>query len=161
MAERKEMIRIHLTSRHSESWEILQALRPEQTSAQVYSHGSESWTAQDVLAHLADSEAGLQLQLRRLAGGEDGVPRDFDLARWNRSAVKKGAGKSLDELRSQVLQAHEQALALLDELDEEALDMRGYVSTGEMLSVEEVFLRIGNHRLEHAGDLKRAIEGEA
>ena len=161
MAERKDLIRIHLASRHAESMEILQALRPEEANTLVYSHGSETWTARDVLAHLADSEAGLQMQIRRLAGGEDGVPPDFDLARWNRSAVQRRTGKSLDELRSQVLQAHEQALALLEELDEDALDLRGFVSIGEVLSVKDLFLRVGDHRLEHASDIRRAIEGES
>lgn len=160
MVERKEMIRIHLVSRHRESWKMLEALLPRQASAQVYSHGSERWSVHDVMAHLADSEAGLQLQIRRLAGGEDGVPADFDLSRWNRSAVRRRADQSLDELRNQVLEAHEQAIALLDELDESLLDMRGLVSTGEVLSVQDLFLRLGDHRLEHASDIRRAIEGQ-
>ncbi len=160
MVERKDLIRIHLKSRHGESWEILQALLPRHASEQVYGHESEPWTVQDVLAHLADSESGLQLQIRRLAEGGDGVPEDFDLARWNRSAVRRRADMSLGELRSQVLEAHEQALALLDELDEGSLDMRGLVSTGEVCSVQELFLRIGDHRLEHATDIQRAIEGK-
>jgi hypothetical protein len=161
MAERKELIRIHLKSRHGESWEILQALLPEHTGELVYSHESETWTVHQVLAHLADSESGLQLQIRRLAEGEDGVPANFDLARWNRSAVRKRADLSLDELRGQVVEAHDQALDLLDELDEGSLDNRGFVSTGEVLSVQDLFMRIADHRLEHATDIQRAIEGEA
>ena len=161
MVERKELIRIHLKSRHGESWEILQALLSEHTSAQVYSHESETWTVHQVLAHLADSESGLQLQIRRLAEGEDGVPANFDLARWNRAAVRKRADLSLDELRGHVLEAHDQALALLDELDDGSLEMRGFVSTGEVLSVQDLFLRLGDHRLEHARDIQRAIEGQA
>jgi len=161
MAERKDLIRKHLASRHAESWKILLALRPEHASTQVYSHASDNWTTQDVMAHLADSEIGLQLQVRRLVNGDDAVPPDFDLARWNRAAVSRRAESSLDELRSQVLQAHKQAIELLDEFEEDVLDMRGLVSTGEVLSVQELLHRIGDHRLEHANDIRRAIEGEA
>jgi len=161
MSERKDKIRHHLVSRHDESWPMLISLGPEQASIDVYSHGSDVWTAGQVLAHLADSESGLQLQLKRLAEGEDGVPDDFDLARWNRSAVRRNAELSLDDLRRKIHQAYEQALALLDEIEDESLDMRGRVATGETLSVEELFLRIGNHRLEHASDIRRAIEGKS
>lgn len=161
MAERKDLIRTHLASRHAESWKILLALRPEHASTQVYSHASDSWTTQDVMAHLADSEIGLQLQVRRLANGKDAVPPDFDLARWNQSAVLRRGDFSLDELRSQLLQAHSQALELLDELEEGVLDMRGLISTGEVLSVHDLLLRIGDHRLEHANDIHRAIEDAA
>jgi hypothetical protein len=161
MVERTELIRIHLVSRHGESWEVLQAIGPDQEGVQVYSHGGEEWTVRDVLAHLADSETGLQLQIRRISEGEDGVPADFDLARWNRSAVRRRVERSLDELRGEVLQAHKQALDLLDALDADSLDLRGFVSTGEVLSVQDLFLRLGDHRLEHASDIRRAIEGAA
>ncbi len=159
MSERKESIRNHLASRHNESWPILESLALDQSSIGVYTHGTDTWTAGEVLAHLADSETGLQLQLARLAAGEDGVPEDFDLDRWNRSATRRNAEHSLDDLRGKILHGYEQALALLDEIDESSFDMRGRVATGETLSVEELFLRIGNHRLEHASDIQRAVEG--
>lgn len=158
MSERKERIRDHLISRHTESWPILKSLSPEQATISVYSHGSDQWNAGEVLAHLADSEAGLQLQLKRVAAGGDGVPGDFDLARWNRAAARRNAEFSLDDLCNKILRGYEQALALLDTIDDSSLDMRGRVATGEILSVEELFLRIGNHRLEHASDIQRAIE---
>jgi hypothetical protein len=159
MSERKDSIRNHLVSRHCESWPILESLSLDQLPTSVYSHGTDTWTAGEVLAHLADSETGLQFQLKRLAAGEDGVPEDFELDRWNRSAARRNAEHSLDELREKILHAYEQALALLDETDENSFDMRGRVATGETLSIEELFLRIGNHRLEHAGDIQRALEG--
>lgn len=158
MSERKDLIRDHLISRHAESWPILKSLSAEQATVGVYSHGSDTWTAGDVLAHLADSESGLQLQLNRVAAGEDGVPEDFDLTRWNRSAARRNADFSLDELRDKILQRYEQTLELLGAIGERSLDMRGRVATGEVLSVEELFLRIGNHRLEHANDIQRSIE---
>jgi hypothetical protein len=161
MSERKDRIRSRLISHHDESWPILQALAPEQSSQEVYSHGTETWSVKDVLAHLADSESGLQMQIRRLMSGEDGVPADFDLARWNRSAVRRRADLTLDELRDQIQRGYAQMLELLDEIDESALDMRGIVSTGEVLSVQDLLLRVGDHRLEHASDIRRSIEGEA
>jgi hypothetical protein len=159
MSQRRDTIRNHLVSRHNESWPILESLSRDQLSTGVYTHGTDTWTAGEVLAHLSDSETGLQLQLIRLAAGEDGVPQDFDLDRWNRSAARRNAEHSLDELREKILLGYGQALALLDETDESSFDMRGRVATGETLSVEELFLRIGNHRLEHASDIQRALEG--
>lgn len=157
MSERKDSIRNHLVATHNQSWPILESLSRDQLLTGVYSHGTDTWTAGEVLAHLSDSETGLQLQLRRLLAGEDGVPEDFDLDRWNRSAARRNAEHSLDDLRGKILDGYKQALDLLEETDEGSFDMRGRVATGETLSVEELFLRIGNHRLEHAGDIQRAL----
>jgi hypothetical protein len=161
MSKRQDMIRLMLTSRHGESWAVIQALRPEHESVQVYGNGTDPWNVHDVLAHLVDAETGVQAQINKLMAGEDAVPPDFDIHRWNRSVVRRGTDASLDDLRNRLLQAYEQVLGLLDELEEDDFNMRGFASPGRVRSVQELFLGIADHRLEHAMDIQRAIEGDA
>jgi hypothetical protein len=161
MSQRKDMIRLMLVSRHGESWAVIQALHPEHDNVQVYGNGTDPWNVHDVLAHLVDAETGIQAQIRKLVAGEDAVPSDFDIHRWNRSVVRRGAEFSLDELRKRLLQAYEQVLTLVDELEEDDFNMRGFASPGRIRSVQDLILGVADHRLEHALDIQRAIEGEA
>jgi hypothetical protein len=161
MSQRKDMIRLMLVSRHGESWAVIQALRPEDDSVQVYGNVTDPWNVHAVLAHLVDAETGVQAQIRKLLAGEDAVPSDFDIHRWNRSVVRRGTEVSLDDLRKRLLQAYEQVLELVDELEEDDFSMRGFASPGRVRSVQELLLGVAGHRLEHAMDIQRAIEGDA
>ena len=160
MSQRKDMIHLMLISRHGESWAVIEALQAEHDSVQVYGDGSDPWSVHDVLAHLVDAELGMQAQVRKLLAGEDGVPPDFDIHRWNRSVARRGDEVSLEDLRDRLLQAYEQILALLEEIDEADLDMRGFVSPGKVRSVQDLMLGVADHRLEHALDIQRAIKGD-
>jgi hypothetical protein len=61
------------------------------------------------------------------------------------------------DLFDQILQAHREALAFLDIIDEEALDLRGHHPSGELMSAEATFHRMTDHRTEYAGDIRQAI----
>ncbi|HEY69750.1 MAG TPA: ClbS/DfsB family four-helix bundle protein [Anaerolineae bacterium] len=160
MNQRKDMLHLMLVSRHGESWAVIEALRREHDTVQVYANGTDPWNVHDVLAHLVDAETGVQAQIRKLMAGEDAVPLDFDIHRWNRSVVRRGAEISLDELRKRLLQAYEQVLALVDELEEDDFNLRGFASLGRIRSTQELLLGVADHRLEHALDIQRAIEGD-
>jgi uncharacterized damage-inducible protein DinB len=161
MSQRKDMVRLMLVSRHGESWAVIQALRPEHESIQVYGDGTDPWNVHDVLAHLVDAETGIQAQIRKLMAGEDAVPSDFDIHRWNRSVVRREAELPLDDLRKRLLQAYEQVLELVDELEEDDFNKRGFASPGRVRSIQELLLGVADHRLEHAMDIQRAIEGDS
>ena len=72
-----------------ETWAVLSILQPEDVESHVYTTEGVEWKVRDVLAHLADAERGLLGQIRRLLVGQPTVPDDFDLNRWNRSAVRR------------------------------------------------------------------------
>ena len=119
---------------------------------------AEQWTFHLAPAHLADAVVALQMQVKRSAGGEDGHSPDFDLARCNRLAVRRRPAVSLNVLRDQALEAHEQVIALPDE---PSGDKRGLVSTREALCMQDPFLHIGDGGLEDAQGIQRAHEDKA
>lgn len=161
MSERKQSIRAYMEARHAESWPILQSLRPEDLDRPVYGHGEEGWRIREVMVHLADAERGLLGQVKRLCAGEQTVPPDFDLERWNRRTVRKYADRPLEELLQQIEASFQEALAFLDSLPEEKLDLVGRHPSGQMLSTEDYLRRIVDHRLTHAQHIQQSLRGEA
>ncbi|MGD8554040.1 MAG: DinB family protein [Anaerolineales bacterium] len=158
MGDRKAVIREHMQTRHAKSWPMLAALKPEDGDRLVYD-APEPWTVHGVLAHLADAERGLLGQVQRLVAGHQTVPEDFDIARWNRSAVRRGSEKSIQELLQAIQEAYDDALAFLEDLDEEALDLHGRSSPGEIWTLEYFLRRSATHRVEHAADIQKALAG--
>ncbi len=160
MSERKQSIRAYMEARHAESWPILKSLRPEDLDRPVYSHRDETWRIREILIHLADAERGLLGQVQRLCAGEQTIPPDFDLERWNRRTVRKYADRPLEELLQRIETSFQEALAFLDSLPEEKLDLVGRHPSGQMLSTEGYLRRIVDHRAEHAHDIQQALTSE-
>ncbi len=158
MSKRKARIRDHMLGRHAESWPILQSIQESDLAAPVYEGEDRAWTVFDIVVHLADAEKGLLGQVRRLAAGEEVLPADFDLDRWNRGAVRRGAGRSLEELLDAIEAHFQEALDFLGEIDEGKLDLTGRSSFGDMRTAEEFFLRMANHRWEHTSDLRSQLK---
>jgi hypothetical protein len=155
---RRELIRDQIQKSHQKSWPILTDLSPKHADLPVYKGDNRSWTVKDIVIHLADAERGMLGQLKRLVSGQVTVPPDFDLSRWNRSIVRKRSDSKLSDLLLEIQTAYTEVLDFLEGIDQDSLDLEGRHPTGEMLSAEGYFLRIANHRLEHAVDIRRACQ---
>lgn len=157
MSQRKQEIRDYVERRHEETWQVLESLSPEELELKVYGHGGDQgWTVRELVAHLADAEPGLLAQARRVAAGEPPLPPDFDINRWNRSAVRRRKDEPFEAQLRSIASAHEEALQFLGEVDESALDREGVRPGQERLTVEGYFRRMVDHRAEHVEDLQRA-----
>src|SRR5882672_2162697 len=113
---------------------------------------NEGWTVRDLLIHLTTSESGFVGTLRRMAAGEGGVPADFDPNRWNAGQLRRRGEVPSEQLRPQLEEAHRDMLALLDGLDDAALDHRGHMSTGVEGSTEDNFHLVASHKRSHTSD---------
>jgi hypothetical protein len=154
---RKQAIRAHLDQNNVASLAILKAVTEDQWLTPVPSESDAPWTAKNLLTHLAIAEAGHVGQITRAAAGQDPVPADFDLSRYNRRSVQKAAEKSVSDLLSELETAYDQLVAKLGELDDSDLDKTARHARGDVLTVEGFFLRCSDHRLEHAQQLQTAI----
>lgn len=154
---RKEALRQQILTDHAESLAVLKSLTTEQWAAPVPSDEGAQWTARDVLAHLAVSEGGQLGQVMRLLAGEQTVPSDFDLHRFNRGSVKKRAEKTVEELLAEIEATHTQVLAALDAVAEGDFDKAGRHARGDTITVAEFFTRITTHRRDHVEQLKQAL----
>lgn len=157
MNERKDELRSHIESRNAETWPFLEGLTEVDMPVEVYSSDENTWTVKDLLGHLADGERGNLGQARRLVAGEQTVPPDFDLDRWNRGAVRKAAKSSTAELLEVISESYSNALHFLDTLDEGDLDKSGLHSSLETLTTEGFLRRMVDHRLEHVTDMQSAL----
>ena len=157
MSSRKDLIRQRILADHAASLSIFGGLTTEQWEKPVPSEEDAPWKARDVLAHLAVSEGGQLGQINRCLAGEKPVPDDFDLTRFNRRSVQKQADKSVADMLREIETAHAQVLELLDKVSEADFDKSGRHARGDILTVEQFFIRITEHRREHAEQFRRAL----
>lgn len=154
---RKDTIRAFLDQNNTASLAILRGVTTGQWQTPVPSESDAPWTAKDVLIHLAVSEAGHVNQITRAVAGEEPVPADFDLSRFNRRSVQKNAEKSVADLLRDLEAAYGQLVARLESVSEADLDKSARHARGDTLTVEGFFRRCAEHRLDHAQQLQRAI----
>ena len=161
MSERKQAIADYMRISHAATWPVLSALTEAELHLPVFGDGEALWSIGDLVGHLADAESGLLGQVQRLLAGKATVPEDFDLNRWNRSAVRRSRGRPLQDLLDHILKSHREALTTLEATDEALLDRIGRHSSGEMLTVEAFFRRMSDHRRDHTADIQQALRGQA
>ena len=119
---------------------------------------NEGWTIRHLLTHLSTSEQGFVGTARRMAAGEGGVPADFDPNRWNAGQQRRNAEVDPAELRQRLEAAHVEILEALDGMDDQALDRRGYLSTGQDGSTEDCFRLLASHKRTHTADIRAALQ---
>lgn len=157
MSSRKESLQKIIASEHAAGLAILKAFTPEQWEMPAPSEAEAPWKARDVLAHIAVSELGQLGQITRCLAGEATVPADFDLSRFNRRSVQKQAEKTPAQLLADIETGHAQVLAALMNVAEADLDKTGRHARGDVLTIEQFFIRITEHRRQHAEELQRAL----
>lgn len=157
MSDRIANLRQHIEGQHGATWPFLESLSDPDMSVVVYSDEEQEWTVRDLLGHLADGEGGNLGQAKRLVAGEQTVPEDFDLDRWNRSAVRRTKELAPAELLERISKAYAQALEFLSTLDDQQLDLIGRHASGQMLTTEGFLKRMADHRAEHVADLRAAL----
>ncbi len=157
MSSRIDTIRQTILADHAASMDIFSRITQEQWEKAVPSDEGAEWKARDVLAHLAVSEEGQLGQITRCLAGEATVPDDFDLARFNRRSVQKRANKPVEDLLNDIKLGHAKVVAALNSIADGELDKTGRAARGDVITVEEFFIRITQHRKQHAEELKRAL----
>jgi hypothetical protein len=157
MSDRKEKLRQSIVADDEASMAIFRRLTPEQWARPVPSDEGAEWKASDVLTHVAVSEGGQLGVIERVLAGQEGVPTDFDLNRYNRRSVQKQADKSVAERLASIERDHAQVLNALEAVGDVDLDKTGRHARGDTLTIEQFFRRITEHRRQHARELAQAL----
>ncbi len=110
----------------------------------------QKWTVRQIVSHLVDAQRGMTGQISRISVGEDTIPPDFDLNRWNRRAVEKQADKTPQELVTALEDGRTALKQVVNGLTDDQLDRRGRHSSLRIMSVEEIIRLIGTHEADHA-----------
>ena len=123
---------------------------------QVYTEGA-AWTVRQLAIHLMISDKGQTSTAMGIARGEDPVPADFDLERYNRRSVEKRADAGLDDIRASLATSFAEREAWLDSLSDVDLEKRGRHGSGRVLSVEQIMQVMADHEREHANDIAKVL----
>ena len=153
---KKEAIKDKLTAARQALTSALTGLTDEQWAARAYSEGSE-WAVVDILRHVADSERGMTGLMMQIKGGGEGVPEDFDLARWNQRVVNKLADKEPQELLDSMAQNRAALFAFIDGLDDADWEKKGRHASLQIMTIEEVCHLIADHEALHLAGIREAL----
>ncbi len=148
MSNRKEKIIADLERSQAFLQSVTDRLTPEQWESPVQ-ESDQRWTARQVFSHLLDAKKGMIGQARRISIGQEGVPADFDLDRWNKRTVEKMREKPVVELLTEMDQADAALKTFVAEIPEPDLDRTGRHSSLVIMSVETMLLLIASHQTDH------------
>jgi hypothetical protein len=156
LTERKHLIHDHLIRAREATLELI-----GQMDSADWDHTVQTteggWTVKQMLLHIAMSEIGQIKLAQAIAAGQSTVPDDFDLNRYNRRQIEKNQGKQPPEILFSMADSHQKLLAFLETVSAEDLEKRGKHGRGDVISLEQLFYRIGEHEAEHMAEIKQAL----
>jgi uncharacterized protein (TIGR03083 family) len=134
--------------------ELIGQLKPEHYDLATECEG---WTVKDLVAHLTNSAAGVQMLMQRQL---DKVPNAGKAALDERNAkgVESRKDRTVDSMVNELAENHAKNIAFFLSLSEEQLKVEGTMASGEVVTVEERFYRAAGHYREHGETLARATK---
>lgn len=125
---------------------------------QVYSEGA-AWTIHQLALHLMITDKGHNNMLMGIAKGENTVPEDFDLERYNKRSVEKNAETTIDQIRQGLSTTREQLNTWLDTIDDATLEKKGRHGSMHILTISQILDVMAGHERDHANDIAKVLEG--
>jgi hypothetical protein len=123
---------------------------------QVYSDGA-AWTVRQLGIHLVVTDKGHNNMVQAIARGENTIPEDFDLDRFNKRSVEKRAEMTPEEIRAGLKATEAERSAWLDTIDDATLDKEGRHGSMRILTVEGILGVVASHDRDHANDIARVL----
>lgn len=157
MTDRKQAIYRHLEATRAEFLEAISDLELADWDRLVTS-SEGAWTVKQTLAHVAGAEPGQLAIGQRMLTGEAKLRKDFSLDFWNKRQVEKRKDRSPAELLDDLSGSRRQLLAWIDGLSEADFEKSGQHGRGDVITVEQLCYRVGEHEAEHTAQIKRALE---
>lgn len=155
MPNKKETIRQKLNQTRHTLLNCLNNLTTEQWSTPVFAEES-TWSIADLLRHVTDAERGMTRLMQLLQQGGQGVPADFDLARWNKRIVEKTQDKSPADLIQQMSHNRQNLLTFIQTIKPDDWAKKGRHGSGRILSIEEICHTIAEHETMHTTHIQQA-----
>ncbi len=122
----------------------------------VYTDGA-AWNIRQLTIHLADSDKGQSRVLMAIAAGQDLIPPDFDIERYNRRMTEKRAEMTFAEARASLAESRANLLEWLAAADDSILDLSGRHASLKILTLEEFLGVMTDHERSHAADIAAAL----
>jgi len=156
MSDRKQAIRQHLEVTRAALLDLIAGLEAKDWDRPVAS-SEGAWTVKQALAHLAAAEPGQLGTGQRMLTSEAKLGEGFSLNIWNQRQVAKRKDRAPADLLNDMAASRQQLLAWIDGLAEADLDKSGQHARGDVITVEQLCFRIGEHEAQHAAEIGRAL----
>lgn len=158
--KRREGLRARLAHGRETFLEVVTALDEAALDRPVWAEGG-TWTARELIGHVAYAEAGMQpLIAGGVAGRAPVPPVDFDIDRYNEGNLRRARAQTIPELLTRLDASRQETLRLLAPLTASELDLPVRHPVAGPTTVEGVFRIIAYHERLHAKDLRASL-GEA
>lgn len=155
-ADKKTTYEQQLTASREQLKTLLASLNDEQWETTVVSEG-DTWTVQDIVAHLVENEAGMSIHIYKTRQGRETVPEGFDLAQWNAGVKKRMGDLSRDELLTKMDEVRAKTLEGLHSLEEHEWSLQGRHPAEGLITIEQYYQTIAGHDDGHAKDIKTGL----
>jgi len=106
------------------------------------------WSAKDLFTHIATSAVNFGTNVQWMLEGRPNAGKAALDVR-NEAGVVERRGRPLEELTNELKTSHQKNINLLLLLTDEQLTVKGALSSGQVISVEDRFRRAGAHYREH------------
>jgi hypothetical protein len=156
MSDRKTAILGDLDQTRQSLIQVLDSMAPDDWEKTIQ-EADQHWTVRQIVAHLVDAQRGMTGQISKINAGEEPIPPDFDLSRWNKRAVEKSADKSSQELLKALEDGRVALKQAVETLTDADLDKQGRHSSLEIMSLEQIARLIGAHEAEHAAMIAQKL----
>ena len=123
---------------------------------QVYSDKA-AWTAGQLLTHLAITDQGQSNTVKSVAAGQELIPADFDLERYNKRSVEKRADMTPEQARKMLDDTRAEFNNWLDQQDESILEKSGRHGSMNIYTIEQFLQVMAGHERAHADDIARTL----
>lgn len=135
---------------------LLASLSEEQWQTVVISEG-QSWTVQDIVAHLLDTEPGMSIHVHKIRQGRETVPQGFDLDAWNAGLKERMTSASPEELLQGLDKARAKTLEVLATIKKDEWDMEGHHPSRGRITIAQYYETIAEHDAWHAKDIRKGL----
>jgi len=155
-AEKKSIWQTKLAESRVALLALINNMPAEQWETTVFSEGN-TWTVQTVVSHLLDSERGMSIQVHKIRKGEETVPANFDLDRWNAGVQKRIVNASPADLITDLEATRAKTVDVMNSLEAEEWALTGRHPSRGLITIEQYYETIHGHELMHTADIANAL----
>ena len=152
---RSDALAARLEKGRQKTFEILNALTPEQWQKPLYDE--PSWQVRNLLAHFVSAEKQLLALAQDVASGGPGAPPDLDIDQNNANEQRRLEGQLPSTLLGLLDEERRQTIEWSRSLDSDQLDRIGRHPVLGEVNVEAMIMAIYGHQLLHMRDLSRLL----
>jgi hypothetical protein len=156
-ADKQSYWKQKLAQARAELETFLQSLTPAELQTPVISEDQTTWTVLDVVAHLLENERGMSIHIHKIRKGQETVPAEFDLNRWNAGLKERISNPNLPELLENLAQVRARTLKELESLSPEEWSLQGRHPARGTITIEQYYETIAYHDRHHLNDIKQAL----